>query len=415
MPQWVELFRDHPVHEQLRAFEVTLAEVEDGVDAPTPDVTESLERLKQIGNLAKKVFGTLDPFLVPKGVLDTINSYLQQAISYCNQYKADGNIAQLDNANGQAEAILLQLGTLPSIKSNEELEGLSEGIVSFRRSVGQYQRYVSDEHKGIQAEIEAAKSDLQEVKNGIAAQHTRLDEVVSEFQRQFSESEERRRSDFADTEKGQEKRFRKSEEARANEFKKLMEEQSARSEKHLEETLAHKQRAEELVYVIANTGMVGGYQRIANEARRTAIIWQVGAVTGFVGLIAFAIYAFFATSGDSVSWEVFGARLFVALSFGIFAAYAARQAERHESVERSSRRLELALASVDPYLVSLPEGTRHEVKQALAMRFFGEAPETDEKTAETHGIAETNGTSADLLRMALETINEFAKRSSGSP
>ena len=40
---------------------------------------------------------------------------------------------------------------------------------------------------------------------------------------------------------------------------------------------------------------------------------------------------------------------------------------------------------------------------------IGEAPETDQNTAEV------NGTSADLLRMALETINEFARRSSGSP
>lgn len=410
MPQYVELFQNHAVHEQLEVFDGVLAAIaEDSDIEPTPEVTESLERLKQIRNLVEKVFSTLDPFLTPTGVLDNINSHLQQAATHCNQYKANGNTAHLDNANNQADAILLQLGSLPTIRSNEELEGLSEGIVSFRRSVGQYERYVSDEHEGIEAKVEEAKSELEGVKSSIAAQQARLDEVVNEFQRQFSESEERRRSDFADSEKEQEARFRESEENRATEFRGFIQEQSAQSKKHLEKILSQKERAEELVYVIGNTGMVGGYQKIANDERKVAFRWQAVAVVAFVGLIAFAVFAFLATLGGSVSWQAFGARLFVAVSFGILAAYAARQADRHEYVERSSRRLELALASVDPYLVSLPEETRHEVKQALAMKFFGEAPETDQNTAEV------NGTSADLLRMALETIHEFARRSSGSP
>ena len=410
MPQWVELFQNHPVHEQLRAFGSKLAEIEeDENEEPTPEITESLERLKLISNYAKKVFGTLDPFLTPRAALDNINSYLQQATSYCDQYKNDGNAAHLESANGQAEGVLLQLGSIPSIRSNEELEGLSEGIVSFRRSVGQYQRYVSDEREGIEARVEQAKEQLDGVSNNITAQQTRLDEVVSEFQRQFSESEERRRTEFAETEKDQENRFREGEENRATEFRQFVEEQSAQSEKHLEDILSQKERADELVYVISNTGMVGGYQKIANDERRVAFRWQVVAVVAFIGLIAFAVFAFVATLGGSVSWQAFGARLFVAVTFGILAAYAASQADRHEYVERTSRRLELALASVDPYLVSLPEETRHEVKQALAMKFFGETPETDQNTPEV------NGTSADLLRMALETINEFARRSSGSP
>lgn len=285
---------------------------------------------------------------------------------------------------------------------------MNEAISSFRRSVGQYHRYVSDEHDGTQAQIESAKEELEQLDSNISAQRNRADEIVNEFQRQFSESEERRRSELEESKKSQENNFNMLRERLESEFAEFLEEQTAQSSNNLEKISAHKERAEELIHVIANTGMVGGYQKIANDERKSAFRWQLIAVGAFIGLIIFAIFAFAATLGSNVSWQAFVARAFVAATFGLLAAYAARQADRHESVERSSRRLELALASVDPYLVDLPEDQQHEVKQALAMKFFGETQELNQKSDEV------NGNSADLLRMALETISELTKKTPGS-
>ena len=338
-----------------------------------------------------------------------MSSYFSQATSYCNQYLSDNNPAQLENANNQAEAVIVQLGSLPFVRSHEELEGLGESISSFRRSVGQYERYVTDEHTGIQAQIENAKQELVELSNNISAQQSRVDEVVNELQRQFSEGEERRRVEFADSLKGYDTEFKGVQQQRAEESIELQRRQSASTERHLEDILQQRQRAEQLVHVIGNTGMVGGYQKIANDERKVAFRWNIVAVIAFVLLIGFAIFAFVATLGGDISWQTFGARLFVALTFGILAAYAARQAISHEAVERASRRTELALASVDPYLVNLPEEVQHQVKKELAMKFFGESPVTD------HKAEEVSGTSADLLRMAIETMNELAKKTPGAP
>lgn len=408
MSEWVDQFQNHAVHQRLQTLQGLLKEIED-TGEPSPDATAVVDRLKQVGIQAVKRMSTLDPILVPISSLNQLDSHLQQVISHCEQYKSANNVVYLTNADAQVDAILLQLGSLPSFRSTEELEGLSESIVSLRRSVGQYRRYVSDEREGLQAQIEDAKGELEGLDNNITAQQARVDEVVSEFQRQFSESEERRRTEFAESEKNQETRFRDSQEKWDGEFKRFIEGQSTLSENHLENIAAHKKRAEELLHVIANTGMVGGYQRIANDERKVAVRWQIITVAAFVGLIIFAILAFSATLGSNVSWQAFGARVFVAAAFGVLGAYAARQAERHEAVERSNRRLELALASIDPYLVSLPEDKQHQVKQELAMKFFGETPEIKQKAEEI------NGNSADLLRMAIETVSELAKKSPGPP
>ena len=169
---------------------------------------------------------------------------------------------------------------------------------------------------------------------------------------------------------------------------------------------AHKKQAEKLVHVIGNTGMVGGYQKTANQERAAAHFWQFVAFIAFGGLISFAIYAFLAT-GEGFSWMQVSGRVFVALTFGILAAYAARQADRLHASEHANRRIELALASVDPYLASLPREMSDEVKRALAEKFFAlveQSPQIKRKQPRV------TGTSTDALRMALEAVIELAKK-----
>ena len=69
MPQWVEWFQNHPVHQQLQQFMTALASIDEDLSLeeaePSPDVTASIERLRQIGNYAEKVLRIIDPLLAP--------------------------------------------------------------------------------------------------------------------------------------------------------------------------------------------------------------------------------------------------------------------------------------------------------------------------------------------------------------
>src|SRR5215211_6495118 len=135
MPQWTERFQNHPVHQQLQSLKDSLPKVEEKADTvPSPEVTESIERLKQIADQTESVFSTLDPLMTSQAPLDNINNYLQQTVAYCNQYLADGNAVNLDTANANADGVLIQLGSLPIIRTTQDLEGLSESIQSLRRS-----------------------------------------------------------------------------------------------------------------------------------------------------------------------------------------------------------------------------------------------------------------------------------------
>jgi hypothetical protein len=119
-------------------------------------------------------------------------------------------------------------------------------------------------------------------------------------------------------------------------------------------------------------------------------------------LIAFAIYAAAHTIDADFKWPLFAGRVLVAAACGILATYAARQSKRHLDVERRSRQIQLELASIDPYLASLPEEKRVEVKRLLAERFFGQTLPPD--------MTDENGTGTvvDLAKGAVDALVKVA-------
>jgi len=100
--------------------------------------------------------------------------------------------------------------------------------------------------------------------------------------------------------------------------------------------------------------MAGGYQKDADEERRTCRFWKIASVIGFSGLIAFAIWLFVATTGEGrLEWSAIVVRFIAVFAFGLFAAYAARMAMTHRERERQHRHKQLALESVNAFLEDL--------------------------------------------------------------
>jgi hypothetical protein len=277
----------------------------------------------------------------------------------------------------------------------------------------------------LQQRLTELQTQLETTQNEIQTQKGRLDTAIAEFQQQFSKQQDARQEQFTAAEKERtegfskalderDKKFDEVSDAHKERFDKICDAASDKLAKLHEETTVqiksyigtldeYKEKAEKLVHVIGNTGMVGGYQKTANTERTTARVWQVLAVLSLGGFIWFAVSLSSAALAAQISWGNFGARAVVAFAFGIAAAFCARQSDRHEDSEAYNRRIELELASIDPYLVGLPDDTQHAVKVELAKRLFGQKP-TPKKQQKV------SGTNADLLRMTIETITELAKK-----
>jgi hypothetical protein len=195
----------------------------------------------------------------------------------------------------------------------------------------------------------------------------------------------------------------------------------AEGQKKLAEVERQKVAIEKLVGVIGNKGVTYGYQRQANVARWALLAWQGLTVLSLAGLIVVAFIMVFpgafpslqgnhvseppvvaagagdkkvvaaapvpttatipaATAGIGVSESEFyrglATRIFLSLTFGVFAAYAARQASRFMTIEQKNRKMALELQALGPFIEPLPEPDQYKFRIQIGDRSFG-VPDQD--------------------------------------
>jgi hypothetical protein len=408
-------------------MENLLAELDDQEFKEQADVIPAIERIRQVLTLTKSRLDSCDPALVAISILDKLNNSLQPTISETTAFRNNKNLAHLHNANTHIDNILIYLSNIVVPLGSPDVDGIRESVSSYRRSVGQLLRKIEDEVQDLRTGLTNANDGLKQLADEIKSQKQRADSVISNFQEQFSAAESQRREDF---QKSENERKSKSESLYAekekewdaiieekdelynalfdkskNALNELEQNSHAKVENLINTINENKTKAEELVGIITDTGMVGGYQRVANQERMAALLWRIGAVASFGGLIYFAIEAFFSTLNISLGWGHFAGRAFVAAACGVLGAYAALQADKHQKEERRSRRMELELASISPYIHELPEEDQIEIKKDLAQRMFGKEEPTDRKVDK-----KTSGSILDTLKLAIEAINNFAKK-----
>src|SRR6266571_72575 len=372
---WVQRFQSHGLHQTLQQFNAAMQQAE-GLAKKDKTAVVALERLRQIDQRLRRLLKSVDPGLVPLDTLNNLQANVARQVGELNNYVSNGNTAHLSGANDGADGVLMTVVALPVPKVPADVKELEEASVSLSKSVAEYIESLSQKAEEARTKLDGLDTRTEETSAEITGQKGRLDSAIAQYQQQFSEAESRRREEAEKAEKDREQRFAAGEEKRNVEFSGSATKLGADAKGVVEELQNYKSQAEKLVSVIGNTGMAGGYQRVADKARRASIIWHVVAFLSLAGLISFALFEFLPALKLGFTWELFAARLLVTTAFVLLFGYAAREAERQQREEQRNRRMELELASIDPYLALLPDDKRVEVKRIMAERFFGQNTHT---------------------------------------
>lgn len=256
--------------------------------------------------------------------------------------------------------------------------------------------------------------------------------AFSEFQRLTSEKVTLLLTDYTSQLSEHDKAYIESEKTAADTYKKslqaLQDSYSKSAAEILEQIEAHKKKVEDLVGVIGNLGVTSGYLKAANHARRMLYIWQfitivaLGCLIGVAFLMAFPNLATFQNtnsisrdvnitaqldtrvvkphanegkgdsgkatdamkpetkasvstismpSSDTDFYHGLATRIFLALTFGIFAGYAGRQASHFMGAEKKNRKLALELEALGPFIEPLKQEDRDKFRVQVGDRSFG--------------------------------------------
>jgi hypothetical protein len=128
-------------------------------------------------------------------------------------------------------------------------------------------------------------------------------------------------------------------------------------------------------------GFGDGYRVTADQDAKQANRWRWIALS-FMSLTAsLGISILVYSLKHPTDWKAFTFRYGLCVVLAVPAFYAAKESANHRKHEAAYRRVQLQLASLEPYLASLPTEQRYVIKARMAQEFFGtveHCEETDE-------------------------------------
>lgn len=480
MNQWDQRIRSHRIWELLNTIGPSIDKALERPELP-PEAVDSLERLRTVLAFCGKRLAGIDPSLVLPASIENIAGALASEKSRIDTFVSNGDGAQLQAANGDADTALTHLATVLAVLSPDELSGLSEAAASYRASLERQLSAAAEVQQKLTERIQANEQLIARLETTLTTEQQRLANLINDFQSQFSAAQDKRGSDFAAAQNEQLTKFssafaelqtqfsgaQNARETTFSEFQRASTDklatlisdantQLANHNQHYLDTLTattksygeqlghlqndysdkasgilasiekNKKDVESLVGVIGNLGVTSGYQKTANAAKWAMYFWQ--AVTSFalIGLIAVAIFTAFPALGgnlfgtdanhqmsanasthaekstdtirgsqvssaiaasESDFYHGLATRIFLSLTFGVFAAYAGRQASHFMNIERRNRRLALELEALGPFIEPLGQEERSKFRVQVGERSFGvpdgnnEAPKGPDPTS----------------------------------
>ncbi len=449
MSEWDQRIREHPAWGEMRSLGPVIDSAV-GVEGIETEAFAGLERIRAILAFCGKRLAAAEPLITVPAPLDDVASGLTNAREEIERFVSEKDIAHIRAANVHADRALLGANQVPAAYSPEELGALVSTATEYRTAVERNLSASKRSTEEFRTETESIRSKLGELTVTLQTEQEKLAQVVTDYQRQFLDAQEKRGQEFSDALRqtqqdlakivsdyqgqfstAQDTRGREFADAQGtrqekfnevvNDYSQRLTEQNAdftrRREELMrksEENLAglntqyadkaaailkvveeEKKRIEKLVGVIGNLGVTSGYLRAANHARWSMWFWQAITVTAMVVLsvLAFRTLPLLEDSKGQFNWGGFAGRVLLLGSLGVIAAYAGSQGDKLFEVEKRNRKLALELEAIGPYLAPLPEDEQNKFRIQIGERSFGR---DDAGGAKVHG--KSPATLVDLLK-----------------
>lgn len=417
MSRFDRRLQEHPVFAELEGLraavdgisEETLAAMEEaGVDGAT-------ERARLLVDVAVGHLTAAEPLLITQGKLDGLFAAVQQARTSALALNEDpGQGAAFDaSLDAIADATLALTGVLPvqadaaKVIAEElapavagrvrdlaaELEDLTQHLAELQQEGQREAAQISEADEMRRQELSSSIEALREQVDTLNSQVTTM---VSEHQGQFSQAQEGYRREFSELitqikTEGQDAVSAVQAEGSAAQTKWSEDAERQLSEGkeaadaallEIEEILA---KVDELYQVIGQKGTAGAFHDDAEQQKKAADQWRLGAVGFGVTAALVAVGAVVGAWFDlGLSAAAITAKVTATAAFAGLAAYAAKQSGHHRHREERERRLELELVAFEPFIRALEEGEQREARKAFLERFFTGQAGAPDSNADAH-------------------------------
>lgn len=389
-------FREHPVHQRLDDVSERLRNLRGRSDYQ--QIRESVSQIARAVRYVRNRLTDALPSIVPKSHLDNLHNQGQQIVNLIDQFTNDNNPDRINNNAMQHGANLVAAASqLPItralgqgnelskiLEDNErESKALIDELSEYSKSLNQKLDNLEQSRVAVQAKLDQLTQESQQMRE-------RLDNLISQQQDQFASDQKKRWDEFSELSKNLK-----------TEQQDLLSSATDQVDEVLTALKEKEEKAAELVQIIGNIGVTGNYQKVADRQRRAANWLRAGAIVFMLLLVVFVAGSVIMGIAYQHDWKLTLLRVVSGLVFAVPAGYCAVESSRHRRNEEHARRLELELASLDPFLQNLADDKQSNLKEELAKRYFG----ADDAEVRLEDVPPTS--LIDLLRDAIKALGKF--------
>jgi hypothetical protein len=364
------------------------------------DFTQAAE----LGRL-ERVLSTIDQRFVGRraelmaiGTIQDVNNLLAQAANTTRQTAdqiANGAAVSLGPVNDVLDRALQALAASPaplatpkvvSDAANDFDEETSAIIAKLQAQAQQIEADTSSMRADAERAVAAARDEMaaaqgesnraiEENVQKLRELQTRVDTLIDTQQGVFSKALEDQRGEFSALLKStDEESDRRASEERAR-WDGAFADNADRAAVVLAKMNDVLSDSERIANIIAEKGLVSGYQKQAQEEATSSRRWRILTVVLGVGAVVFLAVAAFHPGAGSEGWVATAAKAGASVALGTLAYFTARVGTRHYARAAHYRSRELALATFRPYLEQLPADERTILIAKMAPDFFKELEE----------------------------------------
>lgn len=342
--------------------------------------TWNVDKIRQVVSALSTGLSNSPSLLISLHGLNQMKQPLVVVLNELTAYVGNGNVQHIQNAANQIDGNVLPLTwAIPLSSSSTRVTDAYGTGEQFRATVAELIRKIGES----KSELSNALGVLTDRANTSANQLSELQATadrekqsalatVSELKSAYAALETELRKSFETQSARAQDEFSMDLKTQTDDFSNMQKEHEASGRRLIDDLEAKQREAGKIVQIVGNIGVTGNYQKLATDERKAASLWRFFTLCFFsvsVGVIAWGIISF--TGG--ADWHLAVIRVLAAIGLTAPAYYTARESARHRSTADAASRAELELASLGPFIQSLPEVEQAQIRKDLISRYFGQA------------------------------------------
>jgi hypothetical protein len=383
-----DLIKNHPISQTIKSLRVGLVLEKLDVTTVVNDVSVFWvkKRITRFLDLIESHLA-VEQSLVSVHGLNQLQAAFRSIHSQVTAYQSNRDAQHLYQANIYFDQSVLPLmWAVPTLTPKQAIAALTKSSEEMARQVQVLLAATQKEAIGtteqlsrLEKELTSGQERLDGLKAEIVQQKAEGAATSAEVRKEYAQTEQELRKDFAALLSTSNNQHSLSVASLQESNLEFFSQTEKRAKQFVEELELKRDEAAKIVQIVGNIGVTGNYQRVAAQESDAADTWRKITLALFAVSIGVVIWALYSYSGPA-DWHTALVRVASAIALAAPALYTSKESARHRTNADTARRAELELASLGPFLETLPPEMRSQIREKLADKYFGQKVERHEIT-----------------------------------